>query len=162
MKKFILSGLPGSGKSTLVLKILEFLENKISVAGIITPEIRINERRVGFKVIDVFSRKEEIFASIFIRSKFKISKYFVDLEKFEKIALEALEREAEFYIIDEIGKMELLSKKFELKVLDILKNKNFLAVIHRNYLNIYKEFGKVYWLTKDNREEVFKSLINYL
>ncbi|MFH8039158.1 MAG: NTPase [Candidatus Aenigmatarchaeota archaeon] len=160
MRKFIVSGYPGSGKTTLALKVVNTLKGKIKITGIITPEIREGKNRIGFKVVDVYSNSEKVFASTSIKSNLKISKYFVDIKVFEDIALPALNREADFYIIDEIGKMEMFSEKFKEKIFDILNKKEFLVTVHRELANIYKNFGEFYWLTKENRDLIFNKIIS--
>lgn len=160
MRKFIVSGYPGSGKTTLALKVVNTLKEKIKISGIITPEIREGKNRIGFKVVDIYSNNEKIFASTLIKSNLKVSKYFVDIKVFEDIALPALDREADFYVIDEIGKMEMFSKKFKEKIFDILNKKEFLVTVHRELANIYKNFGEFYWLTKENRDLIFNKIIS--
>jgi len=97
--------------------------------------------------------------SINYKSNYKVGKYFVDVDLFENIAIPALETaeiESDIVVIDEIGKMELFSKKFEETVKRILSgSKPVLAVVHRNYLEEYKKHGKVYWLERKKWVEVY-------
>jgi len=158
--RFLISGPPTSGKSTLVSKLIDFLrKNDIKVGGIATPEIRESGLRVGFRVVDLMTLKENVFVSINYKSNYKVGKYFVDVDLFENIAIPALETaeiESDIVVIDEIGKMELFSKKFEETVKRILSgSKPVLAVVHRNYLEEYKKHGKVYWLERKKWVEVY-------
>jgi nucleoside-triphosphatase len=162
--KFLISGPPASGKSTLVIKLIEFLKDKgIKVGGIISPEVREKRIRIGFKVVDLLNLKEKIFASIHYNTNYKVGKYFVDINIFEEIAipaLEAAEKECKVIVIDEIGKMELFSKKFEEKIREILSSdKIVIAVIHRNYLNEYKKYGKVIWLEREKWNDIYNSML---
>ncbi|MEX0568708.1 MAG: NTPase [Candidatus Njordarchaeota archaeon] len=118
IKNIFLTGKPGSGKSTLLIQIAEELRTRgLKIKGIICPEIRIKGKRWGFKVIVYPTGEEEILASIKIKTGPKISKYGVNISGFEKIGVKALSEALEdpnidIIIIDEIGKMELLSEKF--------------------------------------------------
>ena len=162
--RFLVSGLPGSGKSTLILRLIDFLKEKnIKVGGIISPEVRKENVRIGFKVVDLLTLKEKLFASVNYKTNYKVGKYCVDVKLFEEIAIPALEiaeRECKVIAIDEIGKMELFSKKFEEKVKEILgSNKIVIAAVHRNYLNGYKKYGKLFWLERERWNEIYNSII---
>jgi nucleoside-triphosphatase len=165
--RFLVSGLPGSGKSTLILKIIDFLKEKnIKVGGIISPEVRKENVRIGFKVVDLLTLKEKLFASVNYKTNYKVGKYCVDVKLFEEIAIPALEiaeRECKVIAIDEIGKMELFSKKFGEKVEKILSsNKIVIAAVHRNYLNEYKKYGKLFWLERERWNEIYNSIASEL
>jgi len=165
--KIFITGLPGSGKSTVLIKVLDFLKSKnLSVGGIISPEIKEKGRRIGFEVVDIFSNKRKVFASIYFKSNYKVSKYFVDINAFEEVATNALEfafENCDVIAIDEIGKMELLSKKFEEIVYKIVhSNKPLIAVVHRNYIDDFREFGKTFVVTQENRDELLKAILNYI
>ncbi len=162
--KFLISGPPGSGKSTLILRLRDFFLSKNKrVGGIISPEIRRDGIRIGFKVVDLLTLRESVFASINFRTNHRVGKYFVDVQSFEEIAIQALEaaeEDCEVIIIDEIGKMELFSESFEKKVIEILKgNKLVIAAVHGEYLNEYRKFGKVFWVERERWNEVYSSLL---
>ncbi len=141
----------------MIKKFLEVYTGK--AVGIITEEIRIKGKRVGFKVKDIFSGKENVFAHLNFSGPL-ISKYHVDIEKFESIAILALKREGDLYVIDEIGRMELLSKNFEFLVLDILSSdKNVIATLNRRYVHKYKEFGDIIWLERKYWGKIFDKVL---
>lgn len=114
--KFIITGRPGSGKSTCAMLIVKGLrERGIKVGGIRTPELREGGVRKGFFVEDLLTGEREVFASTEFEGGPSVSKYVVDLARFESVAIAAISRaseECEVVVIDEIGKMELLSSKF--------------------------------------------------
>ena len=141
----------------MVKEFLKFYKGKVS--GIITDEIREKGKRVGFYVEDISSKKKKIFASINF-SEPRVSKYGINVKAFEEIAISALKREADLYIIDEIGRMELYSKKFEDTVLEILTSKkDALATLHRKYIEKYKKSGDVIWLEKKYWKKIFKRIL---
>jgi nucleoside-triphosphatase len=79
----------------------------------VTREIREGRRRTGFR-IETAGGEEGLLAHVGHRGPPRVGKYGVDLEEFERIALPALEDIAEggVVVIDELGKMELASKRF--------------------------------------------------
>lgn len=163
--KIFITGKPGCGKSTLINKIINNIKNKHNIAGVITPEIRKNSQRIGFKIVDLASGQEEILASVNIKGKPRVSKYGVNIEGVNKIVSKFLENfeRADYVFIDELGPMELFSKDFK-KMLDKVFNsdKTIIAVVHRNIINDYKNKGKVFYLEKENSDQVFKEISNLI
>ena len=61
----ILTGIPGVGKTTLLLKIIAFLKlQDFRVGGMISREIRENGSRVGFEILNVESGKRSVLAGV--------------------------------------------------------------------------------------------------
>jgi nucleoside-triphosphatase len=157
--KVLLTGLPGSGKSTVLMKVVEIIKKKgLKVGGFITPEMRIKGKRVGFKIIDIYSGEEGILASIERKTGPRVGKYRVNLEDFERVALKALDfalRECDILCIDELGKMELFSEKIKRKVEKILKStKPAIIILHRNLIERYGKYGEIIWVTVENRDKL--------
>ena len=128
--RLLLTGSPGIGKTTLIRAVLERIE-EIKFAGFCTEEKRHGGQRIGFKIITL-DGQEGTLASIG-REEPTVGKYSVHVEEFEKLVLPQLDPEttpADLYVIDEIGKMELLSPSFRNKVIDLLaRHSNLLATI---------------------------------
>lgn len=120
IKNILITGRPGIGKTKLLRKIAEKLPGKIG--GFYTEEIREKDERLGFRIID-FKGHKGILAHVRIKSPVKVSKYgvnFSDLEKIGIATLDKAQKEAEFILVDEIGKMEFASKKFISAILSVL------------------------------------------
>lgn len=134
ISKILVSGKPGCGKSTLVMKLVETLKEKnITVGGIITPEFRQRGVRTGFKICNLLTAECRIMASRFFSSSHRVGRYGVDLKTIDTFGCNALKQtyaETQIIVIDEIGKMELLSDKFQ-QVLDdlLVSDKILLATV---------------------------------
>jgi len=165
--KIFLTGKPGCGKSFVVEKVVERLKQKgIKVGGFITPEIREKGKRVGFCVKDIYSNEVGILASKDIKIGPKFGSYGINLEDFERVALKAIDfalKECEVIVIDEIGKMEFLSKNFREKLGEILlSEKPLVAVLHRSFVEKFKDFGEIIEVTIKNRNELPDLILNML
>ena len=112
--KILLEGRPGAGKSTVAQRLGELLVERGShVAGFVTRELRERGRRVGFAV-ETFAGESATLAHVSLPGPPRVSKYGVDLNAFERVALPALaaSARADVFVIDELGKMELASRRF--------------------------------------------------
>jgi nucleoside-triphosphatase len=130
--KILLTGKPGVGKTTVAMKVLEGFSGR--AGGFYTEEIRTGNSRQGFQIRTLDGRNR-ILAHVSHSGPFRVGKYGVDVEAFDEIALPSLERaleEDELVIIDEIGKMELFSRRFR-KVIErvLASDKKVLGVIHQ-------------------------------
>jgi len=113
LHRVLLTGPPGCGKTTAMMKIVGLLD-KIKVAGFYTEEIREAGRRKGFRWRRLDGRTG-VLAHVDIQSPHRVSKYGVDIESFDTEAVPAIDPEitpADFFAVDEIGKMECFSDKF--------------------------------------------------
>jgi nucleoside-triphosphatase len=155
MKVFI-TGRPHSGKSVILEKAIELLKQKgLKVGGFITPEIVEDSSRVGFSVKDVYSGEMGILASVDFKIGPRLGKYGIAVEEFERVALKALDfavDKCDVVAVDEIGKIEFFSEKFKQKLMEILLiDKLFVAVLHRNFIKQFKDYGEVIEVTAKNR-----------
>lgn len=168
MKAFI-TGRPGVGKSTVLKEVMSILRNKgWRIGGIICPEIRKNGRRIGFEIIDVASNNRGILASIDIHEGPMVGRYYVNLKDLEEIAISSIRKSIEEYdltVIDEIGPMELKSKKFYDLVLETLaSNKSILAVLHKSLVRDFSvKFSdiKIFEVNEVNRTYIAKEIANH-
>ncbi len=127
----LLTGPPRSGKTTLLARIVSLWPGRCG--GFITEEIREAGSRVGFRLRTLEGR-EGILASVNLASPYRVGRYGVDVESLERVGVEAIYNalaSKEIVVIDEIGKMELYSKKFQEAVLTVLDSPcRLLGVIH--------------------------------
>ncbi|MGB9811621.1 MAG: NTPase [Dictyoglomus turgidum] len=161
MMKIFITGQPGVGKTTLLKKIYNFCREKsIVVCGFITEEVRENRFRIGFDLITLGDNQRLNFASIYKETPYKFGKYFLDIAALENVMDRIFCIEAEVYIIDEIGKMEFFSERFKEKIHKIMENDklNIVSSLHRDFVKEFKKYGKVYYLTQDNRDLVFEEV----
>ncbi len=113
--RILIDGPPASGKSTVATQTVDLLRERGEVVfGFTTAEIRRGGRRMGFTVTGVASGRERVLA---VRGGEAphIGTYGVDVEAFEDVALIEIENGLELgatLVVDEIGKMELLSTRF--------------------------------------------------
>ena len=118
MSAILITGPPTCGKTTLIRKAVT--ELGVAAAGFYTEEIRSAGRREGFALVTLDGRRATL-ASVLIRGPHRVSKYGVNLEALETVGLPALENaDAKLLVIDEIGKMELLSQRFQEAVVQAL------------------------------------------
>jgi len=167
--KILLTGLPGCGKTTAVMQIIESLNCK-KVAGFYTQEIREKDKRKGFR----WSRIDGatgVLANVDIKGPLKVGKYGVDVAGFEESVVPVLDIEqsdAELFVIDEIGKMECLSEKFVTAVRRILaSDKSVLATVAQKGAGLISEVKnypgiRVFYLTCQSRDETISKILQIL
>ena len=113
MKRHILlTGLPGVGKTTVIKQLAESLAI-YQADGFFTQEIREQGIRQGFELITLGGR-HQLLSHVNISGPHRIGKYGVDLAGFEALleTLNLSHSPSRVVILDEIGKMECLSRRF--------------------------------------------------
>lgn len=173
MKKRVLliTGAPGSGKTTVLSNTVEALKGHgVSVGGMISREARDGCARLGFEVIDLTSGKHGWLAHVDQKTGPQVGKYRVNLSDLERIGVKAVAEATQKYdvvVIDEVGPMELFSAKFKQVVRAALESsKVVLAVVHAKAKDplISEAKGLVgaelFTVTADNREGLPKLLVD--
>jgi nucleoside-triphosphatase len=134
-KALLLTGRPGVGKTTVIRAVAAELDPR--VGGFYTEEIREGRRRIGFRLIAIGTdqTQEGLLATVGSPSRHRVGAYGVHLNDLERVGVRAVRRAVEdpgiaVVVIDEIGKMELLSSEFREAVLTALSSpKPVLATI---------------------------------
>jgi nucleoside-triphosphatase len=132
---FLITGAPGTGKTTVVSKTVTALKAQgLAVGGMISQEARDCCTRKGFEVVDVATGKNGWLAHVDQKTGPQVGKYHVNLSDLERIGVKAIESATEkcdVVVVDEIGPMELFSKQFKQAVQAALdSSKVVLAVVH--------------------------------
>jgi nucleoside-triphosphatase len=122
--KLLITGRPGVGKTTVIKRVAEKLGERAT--GFFTGEVRdaASKKRRGFSVTTI-EGESAVFADVSFETSYRVSAYKVDVQRFEALALPAIEKAVKkkegVIVIDEIGKMELFSKRFVRLVETIVK-----------------------------------------
>ncbi len=167
--KILLTGLPGCGKTTAVMKIIDNLGCE-KAAGFYTQEIRQNNVRKGFrwKRLD---GTEGTLAHVDIKGRFKVGKYGVDIKSFDKNVVPVLDIEqadARLFVIDEIGKMECFSKEFVAAVRRLFESdRAVLATVAKKGSGLISKVKnhpniQLFTLTSANRDKVTDDILEIL
>ncbi|XP_019765708.2 nucleoside-triphosphatase THEP1 isoform X1 [Dendroctonus ponderosae] len=177
MKHLLITGDPGVGKTTLVKKIIENLsKSSILFDGFITEEVRNHSfHRTGFEVRLLKSNDVAVLADNNKKQSSdqgvkQLGPYTVYVANFEQLTLQLISFfENGILIIDEIGKMELFSKKFEQCVETAFKKKNirilatvpvrgppFVAALKRD------NGCQLFTVTRENRDSLVNEISRLL
>jgi nucleoside-triphosphatase len=119
----LVTGPPGCGKSTVIENVVRNLARPAT--GFFTREIRQQSVRKGFEVVTL-DGKRGMLAHVSLEGPFRVGKYCVTLEGLERIAIPSMipTTPDEIVVIDEIGKMECLSKLFRETLIRVLDAAN--------------------------------------
>ena len=167
--KILLTGLPGCGKTTAVMKVIADMDRR-KIAGFYTEEIRKDGVRKGFRWMRL-DGVSGILSHVDIKSPAKVGKYGVDVAGFEKSVVPILDIEqvdAELFVLDEIGKMECLSDKFVAAAHGLFaSDRSVLATVARKGSGLIYEVKnhpetRLYNLTRQNRAEVIAEISEML
>ena len=112
LRRLLLTGRPGVGKTTVLRRTAERLSDW-KLAGFYTLEIRREGRRQGFRAV-TFDDREWVIAHVSFTGPPRVGKYGVDVAAIDDLADLTLAEspETELFIVDEVGKMECLSEVF--------------------------------------------------
>lgn len=111
---FLLTGDSGVGKTAILLDVLEELDKNVKAGGFVTRAIRSGKAGKGVQ-LTTLDGKQAVLASLNKKSTYKIGNYGIDMDVMNNLAVPSLAAAlgtADLIVIDQIGKMECLSKEF--------------------------------------------------
>ena len=163
-----MTGQPGSGKTALIKEALA--RTGIKGGGFYTEEIRTGRIRQGFRIATL-DGQEATLAHVDISSPHRVNKYKVDTGALGRVGISALRQaltESDLVVIDEIGKMELLSPGFkEVVTQTVNSGKKVLGTIMLNHHPFADEIKRhpqveVLLVARDTRTEVMKKVLDWI
>jgi nucleoside-triphosphatase len=163
----LITGLPGVGKTTLIRKLVKHLAEH-NPAGFYTEEIRDPQgTREGFRLVTLCGR-QLVLSHIRHPGPYRVSRYGVDVQGFEQLLAELDLRHAQsrLIMIDEIGKMECLSRKFEEEVTRLMDAPNVLvatvALKGEGFIRQVKHRPdcRLVTVTSENRDSLVNDLLS--
>jgi nucleoside-triphosphatase len=146
----------------------------VRVGGFITREVVENGRRVGFRIVDLQSGKEGWLARAQPGSGPMYGRYCIILEDLEAIGIgsirTAIESDMDMVLVDEIGPMEMSSRRFSAEISSLLqKSKGQIVATFKqgsHYPMIDNSLGDptttLLTITRDNRMTLLTQLTEIL
>ena len=147
--KIGITGLPRSGKSAVMEKVLSMLKEERGrelsarnlagdteiIGGICTEPILENGERLGYKIRDLVTGDEGEIAHKSIDSRLRVLGYGLNTAELERVAIPAIQHaidNCEVIVIDEIGKFAVESEAFVNSVRTALEvDKPTLLTLHK-------------------------------
>jgi nucleoside-triphosphatase len=162
----LITGLPGVGKTTLIRELAKRLA-EYHPAGFYTEEI-LNKQgtREGFRLVTLCGR-QLVLSHVNHPGPHRVGRYGVDVAGFERLLAEIDLRHlpSQLMVIDEIGKMECLSRRFTDDVTALLNQPKVLiatiALKGEGFIQRLKGRAdcRLVTVTKENRDSLANDLV---
>ncbi|HID20090.1 MAG TPA: NTPase [Methanophagales archaeon] len=159
-----ITGKPKIGKSTIIKEVIRRLKAEgIAVGGMLTSDIHERGRRVGFSIEDINSGVKGVLAHVHQRGT-KVGKYGVNLIDLDSIGTSSIKDavsrpDIAVIIVDEIGPMELKSKRFINAIEEAIRSdKHIIVSVHQRsehelVRRIKRDF-EIFVVTEENRDGI--------
>ena len=160
----LLTGKPGIGKSTALSRITDMLGRR-RCAGLLAKEILKDGERIGFSSYGLKCKESVVLAHKEFHTGFVIEDFGVDPKALDKLCEKeyaaAEEGQIRFMILDEIGRMQMMSQGFK-RLLEKMaeSDRHLIATIClEDEIEYIREFKKregvrLFVLDEDNREDI--------
>jgi len=173
----LLTGSPGVGKTTVLVRVVEGLKSKgYCVGGMFSREVRSEGSRIGFEIRNLANNQYGWLAQVDQKEGPQVGKYRVNLLDLDGVGATAIAEAVnacEAIAVDEIGPMELFSNRFKEAVTMAFQSKKLvIATVHwreRGFLNsLLDKINVVEWfeVSMGNRELlhelILKEAIDFL
>lgn len=154
----LLTGAPGVGKTTALRRVIDELRIE-PLRGFFTEEIRVGSARQGFRLVTLDGERR-VMADVGRSGPPRVSRYGVDVAAIDAVARRVLAPDpaVALFVIDEIGKMECLSRAFvdAVRVLLALE-RPLLATVALSGGGLIEEIkrhpgAQLFRLTRENRD----------
>jgi nucleoside-triphosphatase len=111
MSVMLLTGRPGAGKTTVLRRAADLLRGW-RLGGFYTEEIRTRGERRGFRAVSFDGRAWDLAHVEFRDAPARVGRYGVDVGVMDAVAATLRQRAVDVWFVDEIGRMECLSRTF--------------------------------------------------
>ncbi|MGD2245324.1 MAG: nucleoside-triphosphatase [Candidatus Aminicenantes bacterium] len=164
---FLITGLPRSGKTTLVKTICQNRQFIKKTMGFYTQEIKRNGERIGFEIVTLPDSKKGILARKHLPSVYRVGAYGINLKDLDGLACKAVEDALltdKIVVVDEIGKMELFSLRFKKVLIQALDSSQTVLATIMQRTNSFadrikrREDARLISLSRDNFQHVLHDL----
>ncbi len=167
-----ITGKPKVGKSTIIKEVIKRLKAEgVAVGGMLTSDIHEGGRRIGFSIEDINSGVTGILAHVRKHQRGpKVGKYGVNLTDLDSIGANSIKNAVThsgpiIVIVDEIGPMELKSKKFIEAVEEAMESdKHLIVSVHQRseheLVRHIKSNFEIFEVTEENRDEIATVIMN--
>jgi len=156
----------------MVRRVTERLRHQgvTQMGGFYTLEVTSGGGRIGFDINTLGDRVGRL-ARVGLDSRFRLGRYGIDMAQFEAVALPALEQaiaQGHLVVIDEIGYMELKSRRFrELVERALSSPAPVLATIMRSRFDFpdavkARDDVTLLTVTVDNRDRLVEEIVQQL